>query len=113
MKNKLLLVISVLLYLLIIGDCISTYYCLTTPTLTYEVREGNPATAWLFQQVGLVTGLWLLLVVKAVGLVYLSAISKHCRVRYWTVLVGMVGAILVTGYVNYNNWSVYYHILHS
>ncbi len=112
MQNKFLLSVFILLYLLIVGDCVSTYFCLTASTSAYRVWEGNPVTNWLFQWVGLVPGLVLLAVAKAVGLFYLFAVAKTGRVYYLLILIGMLGATLIAGYVNYNNWSVYYHILH-
>ena len=66
---------------------------------------------WLFRQVGLVTGLAFMAAAKAVGLIYLFATAKLGRIYYLTILIGMLGATLVTGYANYNNWSVYYDIL--
>lgn len=113
MGNRLLLSVFVLLMFLVVGDCVSTYYCLTTATDTYQVREGNVVVGWLLQQVGLVEGLTLLAAAKATGLVYLFVAAKVNRAHYLTILVGTLGATLITGYINYSNWSVYYTLLNG
>jgi len=109
--NKLLLSIFGILYLLVIGDCVSTYLCLTTFNDGYTAWEGNLVSAWLFQQLGLIPGLGAMLVAKALGIVILNVLSKRSRSNYVVVLVGMIGAVLITGYVNYNNWYVYSHLI--
>ena len=110
-ENKLLLSIFGVLYLLVIGDCVSTYLCLTTVNEGYSAWEGNPASAWIFQQLGLIPGLGAMLVAKALGILILNALSKRSRSSYVFILVGMLGAVLITGYVNYNNWYVYSHLI--
>jgi hypothetical protein len=109
--NKLLLSIFGLLYLLVIGDCVSTYLCLTTVSDSYAAWESNPISAWIFQQLGLIPGLVAMLVVKGFGVLILNVMSKKNKSNYIVILVGMLGAVLITGYVNYNNWGVYYHLV--
>ncbi len=107
MESKLLLPIFCVVLLLIVGDCVSTYYCLTTPSPGIRVWEANPLAEWLFQKVGLVPGLALHVVVKGILLVLLYRLTERSKVSRRIILGGMTGAALLMGYVNYSNWSIY------
>jgi hypothetical protein len=95
------------LFLLIVGDCVSTYFCLTTASDEYQVWEFNPISDWMFQAWGLIPGLLVFVLVKGLGLIYLYKRASVSILRHKIVCVFIVGAILITGYVNYNNWSIY------
>lgn len=105
--SKPLVDVMLLLFLLIIGDNVSTYLCLTTSTETYKVWEANPISAWLFQSVGMVNGMILQLITKGIALVWLYHYSTKSMMHYRLVWFMMLGAVLITGYVNYSNWSIY------
>lgn len=104
--SNFLLVLFSLLYLLIIGDCVSTYLCLTTISDTYRVWEGNLISAWLFELVGLVPGLVLFALVKAVGLVWLYRLAMKSERRYIWIVSMMSVAFCITAYANFNNWRI-------
>lgn len=106
MKNLLVDVMTVL-FLLIIGDHVSTYLCLTTPTETYKVWEVNPISAWGFGLIGLVPTLILQLVIKGVALVWAYRWAQRSMLHYRFMWFIMIGAVLITGYVNYNNFYIY------
>ena len=107
--SRTLLVILCVVFALVVGDCVSTYLCLTAPVLEeIEVWEANPLSEWLFQTIGLVPGLLAFVAVKAAGLVIIYHWGKRSpgECLLWSVM--MVGAALITAYVNYNNFYIYY-----
>lgn len=106
--SKALLAILCVLFVLIVGDCVSTYFCLTTPSPGHNVWEANLVSAWMFEHWGLVSGLVIFVLAKAIALI---TIWKWAHVSpghmlLFLILVG--GSIPVTAYVNYSNFSIYY-----
>lgn len=106
-KNSLLLELFLVLFLLIAGDCVSTYLCLTTFSERYLAWEANPVTAWLFAAIGLLPGLSLMLVGKSLMFIPLYKLAQLSRGLYRFILLGTLLAVLLTAWVNYNNWSLY------
>ena len=109
--SRLLLPIFCVILLLVVGDNVSTYYCLTIPSDTFQVVEVNPLSRWLFQKVGLTTGLVLNGIYKGILMVPLYRLAKRSESRSKVVLFMSVVGLLIMSYANYNNWSVYYSLL--
>ncbi len=105
--SKLLPGILITLGILIIGDGISTYLCLTTPSDTYEVWEGVGPVRGLFDTIGLAPGLILIFVTKITLLVWLYRIARKGAVVYWIAVVGTLLGALFLAYANLNNWYIY------
>lgn len=108
--SKLLLSIFGVLYLLVLGDCVSTYLCLTTPSPNHNISEANPVSAWTFSLIGLVPGLTLMAAGKAIGLVILYRLAMSKAHTYWLIAGGMSVALFITLYANLNNWYILYVI---
>jgi hypothetical protein len=98
-----------LLFLLILGDCLSTYLCLTSPVPEgWQVTEVNLISVWMFENWGLVPGLIVFATVKGIALYLMYHWVMTWPLwayRLWTLI--MVGAVILTALVNYNNWSIY------
>jgi len=109
--NKLLLAIFGVLALLILGDDVSTYLCLTTPSENYNTTEANPLSAWMFGLMGIIPALTLQGVVKGGGMVVLYKMGTLWNPRTYKLIAwGMGGAVLVTLLANLNNWYTLYII---
>lgn len=90
-----------------LGDCVSTYLCLTASSAHYSVGEANPFSAWLFAQVGLVQGLVLSTMGKTCISVWLyRAILRLPELRVLATL-GMAFAVSSTLWANLNNWYIW------
>jgi len=109
--KNLLFVILCVLFVLIVGDCVSTYLCLTTPPPEdIRVWEVNPVSAWMFERWGIVSGLVIFVLVKAIALIFIWKWAHRSPKRMLVSTWLMSGAILMTAYVNYNNFYIY-HLL--
>lgn len=106
-RSQLLIISMTCLFLLVLGDCWSTYLGLITPNVGYHVWEYNQLSGWMFQTFGLIQGLVIFALVKGLGLVYLYTLSKKSAFNNKVISVMVVGAILITGYVNLSNWHIY------
>jgi uncharacterized protein YacL len=106
--SKALFAILCVLFVLILGDCVSTYLCLTTPSPEYNVWEANPVSEWLFQAIGLVPGLVIFALAKAIALLIVWKWAHVSPGHMLLFLILMGGSIPVTAYVNYNNFHIYY-----
>ena len=62
----------------------------------------------MFQRWGIASGLVIFLLVKAIGLVFIWKWAHRSVWRMRFYLTAMGGAVLLTAYVNYNNFSIYY-----
>ena len=109
--SKLLLSIFGALTLLILGDDISTYLCLTAAAPDYVVSEANPLSAWMFGLIGIIPALALQGVVKGAGMAILYKMATLWSPRtYKLIAYGMGFAVVVTLGANLNNWYVLYVI---
>ena len=84
------------------ADHWTTYLCLRTPTVDWEVREANPLAAWLFENIGLAEGLLVdaLLTVLAMLFLYTTARLPH------KVKLAFLSAVMVfTSYAVVNNFG--------
>jgi hypothetical protein len=107
--SKALLAILYVVFVLIVGDCVSTYLCLTTPVPeSISVWEANPLSEWMFQHWGIVSGLVIFLLTKVIGLIIIWKWAHTSPGHMLLFLILMSGAVLVTAYVNYNNFYIYY-----
>ena len=98
-----------MLFVLIVGDCVSTYLCLTTPPPEgTSVWEANPISVWMFQRWGIVSGLVIFALAKAIGLIILWKWAHTSPGHMLLFLILLGGAIPVTAHVNYNNFYIYY-----
>jgi len=110
-NNKLLLFALSLLLLLLLGDNLSTYLCLTSPDRGHIVSEMNPISAWMFGSLGLVPSLTIQMVIKVIGVVFLYWWAKTRADTCRRITVGVsVAALMVLG-ANVNNWWIYYDLL--
>lgn len=100
--------LSVLAFLLVIGDCVSTYLCLSTVSEQYRVYEANLLSDLVFGWVGMVPGLVIMGIGKALGLVFLCLVYARRPKRRAVVILGLLFLVLMTAYVNANNWSIYW-----
>jgi hypothetical protein len=110
--SKFLAEVMGLLFLLILGDFVSTYLCLTTPNEFYKVWEVNPLSAWMFGVMGIVPALALQAAIKGGALIWCHHWSQRSMLHYRVMWIMMLGALLITGYANVNNWQIY-HLLRS
>ncbi len=111
-RNKYLISILCVAFFLVVGDCISTYLCLTTPLPEgVKVQEANLMSQWMFQYWGLVPGLMIFLAVKSISLCIIYKWAQTHHITHLFFRGTMTVTILITGYVNYNNWSIYYKLL--
>ena len=69
--------------------------------------EYNQLSAWSFRVFGMVGGLVIFAAAKGLGLIYLYYLSKQNILYHKMVCVMVVIAILLTAYVNLNNWGIY------
>ena len=107
--SKALLAILCVLFVLIVGDCVSTYLCLTTPVPEgLSVWEANPISEWMFQRWGIVSGLTIFVLSKGIALIIVWKWAHTSPGHMLLFLVMMSGATLITAYVNYNNFYIYY-----
>lgn len=107
MRPQFLLGLIFFYLFLVIGDCVSTYLCLTTPTDEYNVGEANLLSAWLFAQVGLVQGLALSTMIKATLSVWLYRIVQSRPHLLTFSTLGMAFAVSSTLWANLNNWYIW------
>jgi hypothetical protein len=109
--NKVFISVLCVVFLLVLGDCVSTYLCLSTPAPEHlNVWEANLLSAWSFQAIGLVPGLVAFIAIKAAGLVIIYNWAQRGS-RERLIFTGlMVGVAVMTAYVNYNNFYIY-HLL--
>lgn len=106
--SKALLAILCVLFVLIVGDCVSTYLCLTTPPPEgTSVWEANPISVWMFQRWGIMSGLVIFALVKAICLIIIWKWAHTSPGHMLLFLTLMSGSVLVTAYVNYNNFYIY------
>jgi hypothetical protein len=111
--SKLLLSIFGILYLLVLGDCVSTYFCLTVEAPGYSIYEANPLSEAVFSAVGMMEGLALMAGLKALGLVVLYKMAMNNTHTYLLIAIGMACAALITLLVNVNNWYILYVVTQS
>jgi hypothetical protein len=62
----------------------------------------------MFQHLGLVSGLVISALTKLIGLAIVWKGAHRSPGHMLLFLILMSGAVLVTAYVNYNNFSIYY-----
>ncbi len=99
----LLKILAVGVILVSTADHWTTYLCLRAPVAGFDVMEGNPLAAWLFDQIGLVPGLLLdtLVTIGAIVVVIRSAILPH------GLKLGFFAAVCVwTGFAVVNNLAI-------
>ncbi len=107
--SKALFAVLCVLFVFILGDCVSTYLCLTTPPPEgIAVWEANPVSEWMFQHLGIVSGLAIFVLAKGIALIIVWKWAHVSPGHMLLFLILMSGAILVTAYVNYNNFYIYY-----
>ena len=112
-SRLLLLTILGTLSLLVIGDGVSTYLCLTTQSASYEVWEANPITNWVFSIIGIGPGLLLDTVIEIGVLIWLYFLAIRKPRWYTPVIAGTTFVALMTAYATWNNWSIYYALIES
>ena len=110
-NNKLLLFALSLLLLLVLGDNLSTYLCLTSPARGHIVSEVNPISAWMFGYLGLVPSIAIQMVLKVVGVVFLYWWARTRADTCRRITVGVSIASLMALVANVNNWWIYYGLL--
>lgn len=113
MKDGTLLRLLTLVFVLVIGDHLSTYLCLVTPNLTMTGSETNPFSQWLFINIGLAPALILQTTVKAIlfYVIYRMYIynpnypnrQRLLNLSLWVMLV----VLIIT---NINNWYILYRL---
>jgi hypothetical protein len=82
------------------ADHWTTYLCLRSPVAGWDVTEANPIADWLFQAMGLVSGLMLDSVVTVIAVLLLlttSKIPQFAKAGLFTLVV------LTTSYAVFNN----------
>lgn len=94
-------------FVLNLGDCVSTYLCLTALHESYNVGEANPLSAWLFAQVGLVHGLALSSVIKVALSVWLYRLVLRQPGLLTFATLGMAFAVSSVLWANLNNWYIW------
>ena len=108
--NKLLLSSLFLLLFLGLGDCVSTYLCLSVSSPDYYVSEVNPLSAWAFDLVGIVPGLVILSAPKIAGLAVLYKLAMSRGNTYWPITGGLILSVVLVFVANINNWYIL-HVL--
>jgi hypothetical protein len=104
---RLLFVLALALYLLVVSDAITTYVCLAFDSPHFVVWETNPLSRWLFESVGLLSGLIISGTFKSLTILALCyGAHKNPRHRRKATIVVAV-MVAWTGYAVHNNWSVY------
>ena len=82
------------------ADHVTTWLCLRSPVLGWEVSEANPLAGWLFDATGLVYGLAIDSVITLAAVVFLittASLSHSLRISFLAVIS------LTTGFAVVNN----------
>jgi hypothetical protein len=85
------------------ADHWTTWLCLRAPIVGWDVQELNPISEWLFQSVGVGTGLLLDSAVTGAGLIFLVATPRLPRSAK---LAFLATVVVATGYAVVNNLGV-------
>lgn len=99
-KRSMLHGLAILTLLLTFADHWTTYLCLRSPIVGWQVVEANPAVDLLFQGAGLLGGLMIdsIFTIAAVTfLLYTQAFQKHVKQAFLAFIV------VTTGYAVANN----------
>ncbi|KKK80344.1 hypothetical protein LCGC14_2824460, partial [marine sediment metagenome] len=82
-RNKYLISVLWVVFFLVVGDCISTYLCLTTPVPEgVKVWEAQPLSQQIFQHWGLVPGLMIFFAAKSIFLYIVYKWAQTHRVMH-------------------------------
>lgn len=92
---------TALIALLVLGDGISTYLCLTQVP---GGQEMNPLVIPLINWLGVGPAMWLSGCARTAGALWLYRMASTGELRRWVVLVGFTFAIALTLAANINNW---------
>ncbi len=95
--------LGALVVLFNLADNATTFLCLRAPVPGFEVIEANPAAAWLFETVGLRTGLLLEMAVTTAAIVFLVA-TERIPPRVKLGLLVVLAAL--PAWAAINNWQV-------
>ncbi len=91
-KTWTMVVLLALVVLLVSGaDHWTTYLCLRDPVVGWTVTEANPISAWLFENVGLSSGLWLDTVATVAGMLFLirtRMVPEEVKLLFLAVVIG-------------------------
>ncbi len=110
MKPRTLVGLLVLLYLLVLGDTLSTYLCLGTFS-NPAVIEANPFPRWIFETMGLGLGSTALAFSKSVLLYFLYLIHEHRPKSRRVITIGVWVTLAAMTITNLNNWYIVYRLL--
>lgn len=92
--------LAALALLFSLADHWTTYLCLRTSVVGWEVTEANPLAEWLFHRFGLAGGLWIDTAVTAFILLVLVRTTRIPRVAKLVALTVLIGT---TAYAVFNN----------
>lgn len=95
---------SAIIALLVLGDSISTYLCLTHVP---GGQEMNPLVIPLITALGVGPAMIISCLFRWAGTAWLYKMAKGGEMRKWVVLVGFTFVIALTLFANVNNWSIY------
>ena len=93
-----------LILLLVLGDGISTYLCLTQVP---GGQEANPLIIPFINWLGVGAAMWLSVCARSAGALWLYRMAGTGELRRWVVLVGFTFAIALTLFANVNNWEIW------
>jgi len=93
-----------LILLLVAGDGISTYLCLTQVP---GGQEANPLVIPFINWLGVGPAMWLSGFGRSAGALWLYKMAKTGEMRRWVVLVGFTFVIALTLFANVNNWEIW------
>jgi hypothetical protein len=85
-----------------LADAYTTWACLHEPVPGWDVIEANPASAWLFEVVGLVPGLVVDGIATVLVLWWVGS-TKRSTPRFKTICLLLATA--VSGWAVYNNYQ--------
>lgn len=91
--------LGTLVVLLNLADNVTTFVCLRAPVPGFELSEANPAAAWLFETLGLRTGLALELLVTTGAVAFLVA-TDHVPPRIKLALLVVLAVLPAWAAVN-------------
>jgi hypothetical protein len=92
-----------LILLLVLGDSISTYLCLTQVPGGQEV---NPLVIPVINWLGIGPAMWLSGLARTAGALWLYQMADTGELRKSIILIGFTFAIAMTLAANVNNWTI-------
>ena len=96
--------LTTIIIILIWGDSLSTYLCLTQVP---GGQEANPLVIPFINWLGVGPAMWVSGLARSAGSLWLYNMAKTGEMRKAVVLVGFTWVIALTLFANVNNWDIW------